>query len=197
MDGYSRAAMSTYQKYNTIIIALGIGGMLYADGLAPGNKIEVTLRGVPAEEQQKVDGTYKVSESGTIRAPGLADAVSVAGLNSEQAARKLEKAYRDSEVYTNPTIELEILNGGEKDAEETTVNVGGHVKRPGNVPYRKDMSLLEAIQGAGDRDEFGGARIELRRNGKLQLLDFRKEDAKNVKILPNDNIRVLETRPFE
>lgn len=197
MDGYSRAAMSTYQKYNTIIIALGIGGMLYADGLAPGNKIEVTLRGVPVEEQQKVDGAYKVSESGTVRTPGLADAVSVAGLNSEQAARKLEKAYRDSEVYTNPTIELEILNGGEKDAEETTVNVGGRVKRPGNVPYRKDMSLLEAIQGAGDRDEFGGSRIELRRNGKLQLLDFRKEDTKNVKILPNDNIRVLETRPFE
>ncbi len=189
--------MSTYQKYNTIIIALGIGGMLYADGLAPGNKIEVTLRGVPAEEQQKVDGTYKVSESGTIRAPGLADAVSIAGLNSEQAARKLEKAYRDNEVYTNPTIELEILNGGEKDAEDTNVTVGGHVKRPGNVPYRKDMSLLEAIQGAGDRDEFGGVRIELRRNGKLQLLDFRKEDTKNLKILPNDNISVLETRPFE
>jgi hypothetical protein len=49
---------------------------------------------------------------------------------------------------------------------------------------------LEAIQAAGDRDEFGGRNIRLIRKGKTTLLDFRKQEVKNLQLEPFDSIIV-------
>jgi protein involved in polysaccharide export with SLBB domain len=176
------------------IFCLALTACLHAAGLAPGDKVKITLRGVPSDDQSRINGEYLLSDGGYLRMPGLPEDISAKGLTRDELARKIELAYRKSEIYTAPVIEVEILNGANKNDEGTFVTIGGSVRTAGKVPFRKGMTLIEAIQGAGDRNEFGGPRIELRRDGKLYHLDFRQEAGKNFSIAPNDNIRVLEIR---
>ena len=159
--------------------------------------MKITLRGVPGQDQVLINGDYSINDGGNIRMPRLDAAIMAKGLTRNAVARKIEQAYRKSEIYTQPTIEIEIFNGTNKNDEGTFVNIGGQVRTAGKVPFRKGMSLMEAIQGAGDRNEFGGPRIELRRDGKLHELDYRQEEAKNFPLEPNDTIRVLERRITE
>ncbi len=160
-------------------------------GIEPGNAMKLTLRGVPAEEQAKIDGEYRVGESGGVRLPLLETLVPAKGLTGEQFARSAEKAYRDAGIYARPAIEVEVLGSAkEPDQQEAQVSVGGRVRRAGPIPFRKTMTLLEAIQAAGDRDEFGGRNIRLIRKGKTTLLDFRNQEVKNLQLEPFDSIIV-------
>lgn len=160
-------------------------------GIEPGNAMKLTLRGVPSEEQAKIDGEYRVGESGGVRLPLLETLIPAKGLTGEQFARAAEKAYRDSGIYARPAIEVEVLGTGkEPDEQEARISVGGRVRRAGPIPFRKTMTLLEAIQAAGDRDEFGGRNIRLIRKGKTTLLDFRKQEVKNLPLEPFDSIIV-------
>jgi protein involved in polysaccharide export with SLBB domain len=158
-------------------------------GIEPGNAMKLTLRGVAAEEQAKIDGEYRVGESGTVRLPLLEALIPARGLTAEQFARAAEKAYRDAGIYARPAIEVE-MQLADPDGQDPKISVGGHVRRAGPIPFRKTMTLLEAIQAAGDRDEFGGRNIRLIRKGKTTLLDFRKQEVKNLLLEPFDSIIV-------
>ncbi|OYV06968.1 MAG: hypothetical protein CFE26_03515 [Verrucomicrobiales bacterium VVV1] len=159
-------------------------------GIEPGHSMKLTLRGVPAEEQAKIDGEYRVGESGTVRLPLLESLIPAKGLTAEQFARAAEKAYRDAGIYARPAIEVEMVGTPDLVNQEPRISVGGHVRRAGPIPFRKTMTLLEAIQAAGDRDEFGGRNIRLIRKGKTTLLDFRKQEIKNLQLEPFDSIIV-------
>lgn len=158
-------------------------------GIEPGNAMKLTLRGVPAEEQAKIDGLYRVGESGGVRLPLLETPVPAKGMTAEQFARSAEKAYRDAGIYARPAIEVE-MQVADPEVQDPKISVGGHVRRAGPIPFRKTMTLLEAIQAAGDRDEFGGRNIRLIRKGKTTLLDFRKQEVKNLQLEPFDSIIV-------
>lgn len=159
-------------------------------GIEPGNAMKLTLRGVPSEEQAKIDGEYRVGESGAVRLPLVETPIPAKGLTAEQFARAVEKAYRDAGIYARPAIEVEMLGAADPVNQEARVSVGGHVRHAGPIPFRKTMTLLEAIQAAGDRDDFGGRNIRLIRKGKTTLLDFRKQEVKNLPLEPFDSIIV-------
>src|SRR5687768_8190300 len=80
-------------------------------GLEPGDTVKISLLGVDGDEQTKVNGEYRVGESGTIAMPLLDNPVTARGLNAEQLARAIEAAYRAEEIYTKPRIQAEVLNG--------------------------------------------------------------------------------------
>lgn len=167
-------------------------------GIEPGNAMKLTLRGVPTEEQAKVNGEYQVGESGAVRLPFVEAPIPARGLTAEQFARAAERAYRDAGIYSSPAIEVEVLGNG-KDIvdQDARVSVGGRVRHAGPIPFRKSMTLLEAIQAAGDRDEFGGRNIRLIRKGKTILLDFRKQEVKNLPLEPFDSIIVDQVGVME
>jgi len=83
-----------------------------------------------------------------------------------------------------------MLGTADPSNQEAKVSVGGHVRHAGPILFRKTMTLLEAIQAAGDRDDFGGRSIRLIRKGKTALLDFRKQEVKNLQLEPFDSIIV-------
>lgn len=167
-------------------------------GIEPGNAMKLTLRGVPLDEQAKIDGVYRVGESGTVRLPLVEVPISAKGMTAEEFARVAEKAYRDAGIFARPAIEIEVLgNAKEKVDQDAVVSVGGRVRRSGPIPFRKTMTLLEAIQAAGDRDEFGGRNIRLIRKGRTTLLDFRKQEVKNLPLEPFDSIIVDQAGPLE
>lgn len=161
-----------------------------------GNGIQLTLRGVPADEAAQVNGIYKVSDAGGIRLPLLNQPVRVAGLKPDQVAKSVEDAYKHAGIYQRPAVEAVVIQQPDRP-EGAKVSVGGKVKAPGWVGYRQGMTLLEAIQAAGDRTEFGSRHIELIRKGKLMKFDLTDPATKNFEVLPADVITVPSKPPFE
>ena len=158
-------------------------------GLEAGEQINLTMRGVAAEEQQKISGIYRVGESGNVRLPLLDALVSARGLTPEQFARAAENAYKTAGIYSQPAIEVEVLQG--KDlGSATVVSIGGQVRRAGEVPFRKSMTVLQAIDGAGGRNDFGSRNLFLIRDGQQYCLDFTKLSHKNIVLRPGDSIQV-------
>ncbi|BCU78296.1 SLBB domain-containing protein [Luteolibacter sp. LG18] len=189
--------MKSRTVLSLVALALPLSPALSLAGLAIGDTVKITLRGVPNEEQQKVNGEYRIGDSGTIRLPMIDTPLAATGLTGDQLARAAEKAYRDAGVYQKPAIETQVMNGIEKRPEEAVVYVGGQVRKPGTVPYTKGMTLLQALKTAGDRNEFGGRNIVLTRKGKATRLDFRKQEDKNTIVEPEDVITVEQAGALE
>jgi len=163
-------------------------GPLHAS-LEPGDQISVTLRGVSTGEQEKVNGTYRINQSGMVRLPLLEKLVTAKGLSPEQFARAAESAYKAEGIYTRPAIEVESLQGGDTRAA-AMVSVGGQVRRAGQAPFHKGMTVIQALDGAGGRNDFGGRNILLLRNGRQYVLDFHNLKHKNLVLLPGDSLQV-------
>ncbi|MCW1884642.1 polysaccharide biosynthesis/export family protein [Luteolibacter flavescens] len=159
-------------------------------GLEPGDTLKISLLGLSAEEQQKVNGEYRVGESGTISMPLLDAPVTARGLNAEQLARAIEAAYRAEQIYTKPRIQAEVLAGPDKSAEISQVSIGGQVRKAGAAPYRKGMTVIQAIDAAGGRNDFGSLNVMLIRGEKQYCLDFQKLAHKNIVLLPDDSLQI-------
>jgi protein involved in polysaccharide export with SLBB domain len=159
-------------------------------GLETGDTVKISLRGVEAGEQQKIGGEYRVGESGSVSLPLLENPVTARGLNAEQLARAIEAAYRTEGIYTKPSIQAEVLKGPEVDPNEAIVSIGGQVRRAGESPFRKGMTVIQALDAAGGRNDFGGRNVMLLRGGKQYCLDFLKLKHKNIVLLPNDSLQV-------
>jgi polysaccharide export outer membrane protein len=158
-------------------------------GLEPGNKLQLTIRGVPTEEQQKITGNYRISDAGTVRLPMLDAPLGARGLEPEQFARAAETAYQKAGIFKQPAIEVEVIEGKDQNAA-AAITVAGQVRRAGEAPFRKDMTVLQAIDGAGGPNEFGGRNVLLFRKGKQYTLDFSKLAHKNISLQPGDALRV-------
>jgi protein involved in polysaccharide export with SLBB domain len=162
-----------------------------------GDSLQILIRGVPVGEKSKVEGHYVVGRSGSIKVP-LADVmVRAQGLTAETLARKIEDVYRKAEIYTHPCIEVltKAIEGPLPGAE---VSVGGHVRRAGPVKFRNGMTLLQAVQAAGDLDPFGSKRrVFVTRGEKRWVADLRSPKGQSFALQSGDTIVVDRRKPFE
>jgi len=162
-----------------------------AAGLEGGEQVNLTIRGVEPAEQQKINGTYRVGDSGGIRLPLLEQSVPARGLSAEQFARSAEAAYKAAGIYARPVIEVEILQGkDQRGPGPAVVSVSGQVRRAGEAPFRKGMTVIQAIDAAGGRNEFGGRNLLLIRQGSQYCLDFTNLNHKNIVLRPGDSLQV-------
>lgn len=177
-----------------ILLSLGLGMVPVAGAgeLSPGNALRVTVRGISATEQEKINGDYRVDERGGVRLPYLESTVTADGMSTTEFARAVERAYRRSEIYTNPAIDVVALK--EIEAEGVKVSVGGHVKRSGRFAFQKGMTMVQAIDSAGGRDRFASRNVMLIRGDRQICLDFEKLAHKNIELRPGDSLQV-EQRP--
>ncbi|WP_193214554.1 polysaccharide biosynthesis/export family protein [Luteolibacter marinus] len=159
-------------------------------GLEPGDGIQLTLRGVGASEQEIINGNYRVGESGKVRLPLLDDLVTARGLTPEEFARAAESAYQAAGIYTKPAIDVEAISGKEIGDKEAIVSVGGQVRRAGEAEFRKGMTVIQALDAAGGRTDFGSRNLILIRGEKQYCLDFEKLRHKNIRLLPDDSLQV-------
>jgi len=110
--------------------------------LSPGQKINLSIAGVPGEEIQKISKIYTVSDSGHLNLPYVED-VLVTGLSRSKLEKKIEQIYKSEQIYTNPTISIVV------DAGDTTsrfVTVTGEVNRGGSMPFRPGMGRSGGVQ---------------------------------------------------
>ncbi len=163
---------------------------LVSAGLEIGDQIRLTLRGVEPAEQEKINGTYRVGESGRVRLPMLTGLLSAQGLTPEQFARAAEAAFKAEGIYRQPAIEVEAVQGKDQPGGPAVVSVGGQVRRAGEAPFRKGMTVLQALDAAGGRNDFGGRNLLLFRDGKQYCLDFQNLKHKNIVLQPGDSMQV-------
>ena len=161
-----------------------------------GQSVIIKIMGVPAEEKVKIDETYPVSNKGMVNLPFLDDGIRAAGLQSDELARVIEKAYRDAEIYPKPTISV-MSNAIEIKPVEQVVHLAGEVRAPGPKAFMKGLTVFQAIQAAGGANQFGAMnRVILWRMGKQQKIDLRTAEGKGVVTVPDDTIEVPEKNIF-
>ncbi len=161
-----------------------------------GKAITVEIRGVPPEEQGRINGAYFVGDNGTISMPYVG-AIRAAGLKPEALAATLEARYRAAEIYRNPSFQVVADEEGAK-LDQNVVHIGGQVVRSGPVPYQRGITLWQAIQAAGGPTPFGTLqRVKVLRDGKQRQYDVTQVEAMQVQLQPNDAIDVPQKRPWE
>ncbi len=151
--------------------------------LKPTDPIQVELK-APVEDAAVVSTSYTISERGTIKVPHLDQEILAAGCTTSELSRKIEAAYKAADIYTNPTIVVNMQNP--TTYVPHVVNVGGEVRNPGEVPLRENMRLFQAITRSGGFTEFAKVReVKLVRGNKETRYDLRniKPDGSNNPLL--------------
>lgn len=177
---------------------LGLSSLLMAGYVSSGEKVTITIKGVPQSEQAAINGEYVVSDGGLLYMPMLTNGIKASGSSSSSVARRIEAAYKGAKVYSNPRItiitvkdDIELEKRMRKNNEFVTV--AGHVKRPGPVQYNRGMSIYDAVATAGDATAFGAMnRVQLLRNGKRTLYNLKNDSHRTFSVQPGDTITVPE-----
>jgi protein involved in polysaccharide export with SLBB domain len=74
---------------------------------------------------------------------------------------------------------------------QAVVVVGGYVRRPGPIPFAKELTIYAAIQSGGGPNEFGSMRrVKVLRDGKVLNFDLTKDEQKSALVMKNDTIEV-------
>lgn len=165
--------------------------MAQSSTLKAGDPVQIELK-APAEDAAVFGGNYTISETGTVKVPHLDQEISAVGLSTSQLSRKIELAYKAADIYTNPTIIVNMQN-------PTTyiphvVNVGGSVRQPGEVPLRENMRLFQAITRAGGFTEFARQKeiklVRGNRETKYDMRSIRADGSNNPFLQDGDQIIV-------
>lgn len=167
---------------------LALAGRLPAQTIRPNEAVQITISGVPQEDQQQINNTYPVSAGGSVSLPHIG-AVAAAGSSPEAVARRIESAYKAGQIFTNCVVN--VIANADPRLTEKKITVGGQVRRPGPVQYTPGMTIWEAVQAAGGETEFGAMnRVELFRMGKRKEVDLKQDQQKHVPVQENDAISV-------
>ena len=194
--------MNLLRKINLLavsVFALAMISTAQAAVIKKGDTLQLSLKGVPANEQVKVNGEYRVRDSGNIRIPIINENIATAGRTPEQVERNIEEAFKKAGIYTAPTISLQIIENGVLEGK--VISIGGQVRRPGRVQYREGMTLVEAVQQAGDRTPFASKYVYLTRKnkeGKLvrQKYNIKKQEVQTLRLYPNDLLTIPQKKGF-
>lgn len=128
-------------------------------GIRAGDTIAITLANIPNGEQL----TRQVDESGSVSLPILGR-INVAGETEGTLARKIEKLYKDRDIYKLIDVSVAV--------SQRFVYVGGQVNLPGRIPYTPDLTLTKAIKSAGDFGTYARKRsVTLNRDKKSYTVD--------------------------
>ncbi len=154
-----------------------------------GQSIQIKIMGVPAEEKAKIDEIYPVSNKGLVNMPFIGE-IRAAGLESDELAKSIQKAYREGGIYNDATIQV-FSNVKQITPITQVVHLGGQVRAPGPRPFEKGLTVFQAVQAAGGSTEFGSMKkVVLLREGKQQIINLETLEGKSVVTQPNDTIEV-------
>ena len=168
--------------------------------IGPGDTLDFQLL-----DDTQMSREVKVRYDGYISLPQI-DEIKVAGMTRAEALESLNRGYQ--EVYKKPHLSLTV-----KDAASKTFSMLGDVEKPGEYPYTRPISVLEALNvGGGPRinttsgDTYIGAQGQLskafvirHRDGKREVQEYDlsgiRRDGENpadAPVLPGDVVYLPE-----
>lgn len=157
-----------------------------SDRLVPGNKVTITFSGTPSPPPKHEE---KIREDGYIGPPLLQKPIMAAGKTVGKLQEELQALYVP-DYFRSLTVTV--------STEERFVYVGGEVKNPGPHLYLPGLTVLKAIQSAGDFTEYGNRRnvtITRANGGRQETVNCSKafKDSKYDKLVyPDDRIQVYK-----
>lgn len=184
--------MKTSFRILTLVgLIIALPSALLAQGepiLKKGETFTLRISGVPANEAAVINGPYTISDDGMIRLH-LINPVNASGLTPSRLSAKIETTYKSAEIYTKPTVNINVAGGG---AAERYVTVMGEVAAQGPVAYNPNLTLLAAIgQARGFTDYADKKQVILVRNGQRTYHDLSRAGTKDDVVLkPGDQIAV-------
>jgi polysaccharide biosynthesis/export protein len=123
--------------------------------LGTGDIVTISVQGQP-----DLTTTLDVDGSGQIAVP-LAGTITVGGLSSSAAARRIAAALRDRGIVVDPQVAVALV-----ESRSQQVSVLGEVRTPGRFNIGAQLTVLDALALAGGVTPDGGAvAYLLRRNG--------------------------------
>ena len=158
------------------------------DRLSPGNRIIITFSGNPNAPGKHEE---KVREDGFISPPLLGRLVKASDRTVGELQEELQNLYVPA-FFKSLTVTV--------TTEERFFYVGGEVKSPGRLLYLSEMTVMKAIQSAGDFTEFARkTRVQLiRANGRKETINCNKAMTNHkldLPVYPDDQI-IVPKRPF-
>jgi polysaccharide export outer membrane protein len=168
-----------------------------AQTLHPGDEIHVSVWQDP-----KLDQTVVVAPNGEIGFP-LAGHMRVSGMTTQAVEAELKR--RLASKYSGDldiTVSLVAVNKEDEDETRPKVYITGEVLRPGPVPLKPSINVMQAISLAGGLGPFAARqRIQLHRkiNGvdSIFIFDYNsylsgRDTADNINLRSGDIIIVPE-----
>ncbi|WP_395744008.1 polysaccharide biosynthesis/export family protein [Prosthecobacter sp.] len=160
--------------------------------LKAGDRIALSIGGIPADDAAQISKVYTIGDGGTINLVHVGE-VKAVGFKPSELQRVVEKAYVQQELYKSPTVTVTI-DGGEVPARLIYVVSG--CKKNGPVAYNAGMTLLKAISVAGGFSDFAKpSQTTVIRNGKsiaVNLGNVSTEPSRDIRLEPEDQIIVKE-----
>lgn len=129
--------------------------------LKRGDKVKVSLRGIPTPEEI----ISEIDEMG-VNLPWIGR-IRIDGMTVFEAEKRIEKAYVDAQVFTKINVIIVM--------QEDEYFVQGEVTRPGKYIMTGDRTLLQAISEAGSFTDFAKRwRIQVKRGTTILYFDAEK-----------------------
>lgn len=179
--------------YLALVLSIFVQPIFAAQTIASGEKVTITIKGVPSVEQTSINGEYIVSDNGLLFLPMIEGGIKASGSSSSSVARRIEAAYKSAQIYASPRITIVTVRD---EAAATTISrkfvtVAGQVKRPGPVQFSEGLTIYDAVAAAGDATAFGAMnRVELLRNGKKHIYNLKTTSHRMLRVYPNDTVTV-------
>ena len=160
--------------------------------IGPGDTLSIIVWRNP-----ELSATAPVRPDGRITAPLVEDVVAL-GKNPSQLAREMEGALR--KYIQDPVVTIIVTSFGGPFSEQ--VRIVGQATRPAALPYRQNMTALDAMIAVGGLTEFasGNRAVLLRpsegnRQYTVRLRDLikRGDVSANVELRPGDVIIIPES----
>lgn len=161
----------------------------------PGGFIHIEAKNLPGSDVSVVSGKYQLDNKGTVRMPYLSAPIAFAGKTGRQIQDALTAAYQKEKVYTTPVFSV-VVDSKEVPGERF-VHVTGAVGSKKNLPYRAELTLIEALIECGDITDFGSRHILVTRNGVTKEYDYFSTRDRDIKLFPGDAIFVRERKVTE
>ncbi len=154
------------------------------------------LLSVRVDEDEKLNGDRRVSESGAINLPLIGD-VQVAGRTPAEAEQIISRLLVEKYMQ-RASVAVQVV-----EFRSRPISVIGAVKNPGNLGFSGHWTLLEAVAAAGGLAENHGNVVYVLRRADNGLSDqvtidlddlmVRGDPRVNIPIFPNDLINVPVT----
>ena len=160
--------------------------------IGPGDTLSIIVWRNP-----ELSATAPVRPDGRITAPLVEDVVAL-GKNPSQLAREMEGALR--KYIQDPVVTIIVTSFAGPFSEQ--VRIVGQATRPAALPYRQNMTVLDAMIAVGGLTEFasGNRAVLLRpaegnRQYTVRLRDLikRGDVSANVELRPGDVIIIPES----
>jgi polysaccharide export outer membrane protein len=165
--GAPRELPAAPQQQNAGALPAGAPGAVAPQGL----KAEETLISandllfIMVFDVDQMTREYRVSGTGTVDFPLLAEPVQVAGLTPQQAAQAIAKKCIAAGVLSHPQISVTV-----RESRLHAVSVAGSVKNPQIYPVFGRISLLDILTQAGGLAEDAGSTVTIVRGEVSQRL---------------------------